>query len=153
MHASPFVLEFCSDLAVPQAKAWQWITSVEGITAEMMPLMRMSVPRGVRNITTVDFEPGKRLFRSYIFLFGVLPFDFSDLTLTELTPGVGFVEESPMGSMKSWKHVRTLEAIPGGTRLKDSLTFEPRFPPRAVTRWFIQRFFAHRHKVLRRQLG
>ncbi len=152
MRSSPIILEFSSELAVPPPEVWRWMTSVQGITAEMMPIMKMTVPKHIRDISQTDVQPGQRLFRSYIFLFGFLPFDYSDLTLTEINPGVGFVEESPMGSMKRWRHERTLEAIPIGTRLTDRLTFEPRLA-RGLTRWFVRRFFEHRHKVLRTRLG
>lgn len=145
-------LSFSSELPVSTEKAWQWITSMKGIRSEMMPIMKMTAPRGVQDISQLDVQPGRRLFRSYIFLFGVLPFDFSDLTLVELNPGVGFVEESPMGSMKYWRHERTLEAIPVGTRLTDHLSFEPRLA-RGLSTWFVRRIFEHRHAVLRRQLG
>lgn len=38
-----------------------------------------------------------------------MPIDYSDLTLISLTPGVGFLEQSNMGSMKIWLHERPVE--------------------------------------------
>ena len=58
-------------------------------------------------------------------LFGVLPFDYDELKLVELSPGRGFHEESTMLSMRLWRHERTLE--PDGdakTVVRDHLTFE-----------------------------
>jgi hypothetical protein len=112
----------------------------------------MSVPRDFPGLDASDIKLGKPLFRSRIRLFGVLPVDHSDLTLIEFQHGTGFVEQSPMGSMRLWRHERRIEAARHGCTLIDVLTFEPRFAPRA-SRWFIHRLFAHRHAVLRRHLG
>jgi len=143
-------LTFESTLFAPRERVWEWITSFDGITAEMRPLFRMTVPRGVRTLADVAVTPGSRLFRSWILLFGFLPIDYSDLTLLELERGRGFVEESPMGSMRLWRHERRIldAADPAAVVLSDRLTFAPRFAP-ALVRWFIRRAFTHRHAVLR----
>ena len=148
----PVQLEFRSRLTAPPAEVWQWITSFIGISTEMLPLMRMSVPRGVRCLTDIDIVPGKPMFFSWILLFGVLPVDWSKLTLLELDEGHGFVEQSPMGSMKMWRHERCIEAAESGCALIDRLSFEPRFAAPLLA-WFVRRFFAHRHAVLRKHLG
>jgi hypothetical protein len=89
-----FQLKFRSELRASRVDAWNWITSVKGISAELWPVLRMSMPRGVLSLNEIKFEPGHPLFRSQIYLFGVLPVDYSYLTLLELQPGVGFVEQS-----------------------------------------------------------
>ena len=153
--AEPISLRFESTLFAPRERVWEWITSVQGILAEMWPLFRMTVPGGVRNLADVRVAPGTRLFRSYVFLFGVLPIDYSDLTLLELTPGQGFLEQSPMGSMKLWRHERRILPCPtdrAAVVLVDQLTFEPRWAT-AVVHWFIRRAFEHRHRVLRAHFG
>jgi ligand-binding SRPBCC domain-containing protein len=147
-------LQFESKLPIPRERVWAWITSLEGISAEMRPFFRMTTPKHVRNIADLDVKPGTPLFRSYFFLFGVLPIDYSDVTLIELEPGRGFVEESPMGSMKVWRHERRIVDCPtdsSAVLLVDRLTFQPRWA-RTVVGWFIRRVFEHRHKVLRERL-
>lgn len=148
----PVQIEFRSRLTAPPAEVWQWITSFKGISAEMFPLMRMSAPRGVKRLTDIDIVPGKPMFRSWILLFGVLPVDRSELTLLQVDEGRGFVEQSPMGSMKLWRHERWIEAAECGCALIDRLSFEPRFAAPLVT-WFVHRFFAHRQAALRRHFG
>ena len=148
----PIQIEFRSRLTAPPADVWQWITSFKGISAEMRPLMRMSVPRGVKRLSDIDIVPGQPLFFSWILLFGVLPVDWSKLTLLEIEEGRGFVEASPMGSMRQWRHERRIEAAGNGCAIIDRLSFEPRFASPLVA-WFVHRFFAHRHAVLRRHLG
>lgn len=41
----------------------------------MWPFFRMTVPKGVVSLNDVDLKLGVRMFRSYVFLFGVLPVD------------------------------------------------------------------------------
>lgn len=147
-----FRLEFRSKLKVPRAEVWNWITSVHGISTELRPLMRMSAPRDVRSLKELKIQPGRPLFRSQIYLFGVLPVDYSYLTLLELREGVGFIEQSPMGSMRLWRHERKIEDAEHGCVLTDTLTFEPRFFAR-LSRRIVERLFTHRHAVLRRHFG
>lgn len=140
-----------SDLAAPPEKVWKWITSVRGIQAEMSPIMKMTAPASMSGLDDVAVVPDRRLLRSWVLLFGVLPIDRSDLTLVSIDPGKGFVEQSPMLSMKLWRHERSITASGTGTVLTDKLTFEPRFVP-GVTEWFIRKVFEHRHRVLRESL-
>lgn len=150
-------LRFESKLHAPAERVWEWITSLKGISAEMWPFFRMTVPKNIKslNVNDVQIEPGVRIFRSYVFLFGVLPIDYSDITLLELKAGQGFIEQSPMGSMKLWRHERHIVPYPSDPSLVllvDQLTFRPRMAKRLVG-WFIQRVFTHRHKVIRANLG
>lgn len=151
------VISLCfeSRLHAPKERVWEWITSIEGISAEMWPFFRMTVPKGVSSLNDVQVEPGVRMFRSYVFLFGILPIDYSDMTLLELNVGEGFTEQSPMGSMKLWRHERRIAPCPSdpdAVLLVDRLTFQPRMAGRLVG-WFIRRVFVHRHEVLRANLG
>ena len=148
-------LRFESKLRAPRERVWEWITSVEGISAEIWPWFRMTAPRGVRSLSNVEFEPGARMFRSIVFLFGVLPIDYSDLTLLELDVGHGFVEQSPMGSMQLWRHERRILPCaddPKAVLLVDQLRFRPRVATPLVRR-FIARVFAHRHAILSARFG
>lgn len=148
-------LRFESKLYAPAERVWEWITSVKGISAEMWPFFRMTAPKSIRSLNDVQIEPGVRMFRSYVFLFGVFPIDYSDMTLLELKAGKGFIEQSPMGSMELWRHERRIVPYlsdPGAVLLVDQLTFRPRMAKRLVG-WFIRRVFTHRHEVLRANLG
>lgn len=147
-------LQFQSNLRAAPSEVWAWITSLEGISAETAPLFRMSAPAGISRLQDVDVVPGRPLFRSRIYLAGFLPVDYSDLTLLALEEGKGFVEQSPMGSMRLWRHERRIEPGPGGqgSVLTDTLTFEPRYA-HALVAWFIKRVFVHRHRVLQQKMG
>ncbi len=145
-------LTFESTLAASPERVWAWIISFDGISKEMAPVLQMSAPKGVRDIASISFEPGVPMFRSWISLGGILPIDFSDLTLLSLTPGQGFVEQSRMGSMRLWRHERTISPVETGCRVIDTLTIEPRFGGWLAVA-FVRKFFTHRHKMLRKHLG
>lgn len=150
-----FSLRFESTLHASREQVWKWITSVDGILAEMRPYLRMTTPKGLRSLADIRVIPGEPMFRSRIFLFGFIPFGHSDMTLMEFEPGRGFVEQSPMGSMELWRHERRIEPDPNNPEavvLIDQLTFRPRFA-RPIVGWFIRRIFEHRHRVLRAALG
>lgn len=148
-------MRFESRLSAPTEDVWAWITSVKGISAEMWPFFRMTSPKSIRSLADIRIRPGVPMFRSYVFLFGFLPIDFSDMTLVEFNEGRGFVEQSPMGSMKLWRHERQIvpcPSDPGAILLVDQLTFRPRMAKHFV-RWFIRCVFIHRHNVLKARLG
>lgn len=146
------VLRFESELSAPPGRVWAWMTSVRGVQAELWPIMKMTAPKSMATLTDARVVLGERIFRSWVLLFGVVPIDRSDLTLLGLDAGKGFVEESPMLSMKLWRHERKISLREGRTVLTDTLTFEPRFAVRFVT-WLIRATFEHRHSILRRELG
>jgi ligand-binding SRPBCC domain-containing protein len=153
--SNAITLHFESKLHAPAERVWEWIISVKGIRAEMWPFFLMTAPKGVQSLDDVQIAPGKRMFRSYVFLFGFLPIDYSDMTLLELKSGQGFIEQSPMGSMKLWRHERKIvpcSSDASAILLVDRLTFQPRMAKRLVD-WFIRRVFIHRHEVLKANLG
>jgi hypothetical protein len=125
------------------------IASLEGINDELAPWLRMSAPRGTR-LTPEAVPLGRPWFRSWILLFGVVPFDYDDLLIERIDPGRSFLERSTMLSARVWEHERTLEELPDGhTRLTDRVEFIPRLPgtKRAHTAT-IRAIFKHRHKRL-----
>jgi ligand-binding SRPBCC domain-containing protein len=145
-------LSFESKLAADIDTVWKWMISFHGISREMAPILRMSTPKGVTSLNSVALQPGVPMFRSWVKLFGIIPIDYTDLTLLSLTPHSGFVEQSKMGSMKVWRHERSVFPYQTGCRITDVLRFEPRLGGRIVIE-FVQRFFEHRHKMLRKYLG
>ena len=66
--------------------------------------------------------------------------------------GRRFLEQSPMLSMKLWRHERIVAPTSDGSTITDRLEFQPRFAVTLVT-WFIRTTFTHRHAILRRNLG
>jgi hypothetical protein len=151
--------EQSSALAVDARRVWDRAVTPEGINDELMPIMRMTVPVRFRGKTIADVEPGTRLGRSWILLFGVLPFEYDDIGLAELGPGFRFLERSTMASMKRWQHERTItpsssQAPSGaGCTITDRVEFETRLPIPGLERLLravFRRVFRHRHARIAR---
>ena len=114
----------------------------------MWPVLKMTFPKGMNNIDK-DTALGTPLGRCHFFLFGIFPMDMSKLTFVELEPGHRFVEQSPLFSMKMWRHERVVTPTGDGARVTDNLEFCPRFASPLV-KLFVRLFFEHRHSVLAR---
>ena len=131
---------------------WRRVVSPAGINDEMRPWLRMTVPRSASDVTIDTLRIGEPLGRAWLLLFGVLPFDYDLLTITELEPGHRFREQSTMLSMRTWVHERTLTpAADGGTLIIDRVTLGPRGPlvrVGAMLRLVLGAFFDHRHRQL-----
>jgi hypothetical protein len=142
-----------SSLRADLAAVWERATSADGINDELGPVLRMTVPRGVESLDLSALKPG-RLGRSWILLFGVVPFDYDDIGLARIEAERGFLERSTMLSQRLWEHERTLEADGDGTVIEDRLAWEPRLPlPGRLLRPLITAVFRHRHRQLQRHFG
>lgn len=147
--------EIGSRLQAPPAAVWERAMSAEGINAELWPLLRMTVPRGLDSLDLHGLEPGP-LGRSWLLLFGLLPFDYDEIGLARIEPGRGFLERSRMLSQRLWEHERTIEpgANGAGSILVDRLAWEPRLPlPGRLLAPLIAALFRHRHRQLRAHFG
>lgn len=143
-----------SEVDASAEAVWARAIDPEGINYELRPLMRMTVPKGAEDFGLDDLEPG-RIGRSWIFLFGLIPFDYDDLCIVRVEPGRSFLERSSMLSMRLWEHERTLTPMGAGRcRIEDRLAWEPRLPlPGAWLRPVVRAIFQHRHRRLRRVYG
>ena len=147
-----FVLT-CS-VAASAHDVWRWVTSPAGINHELLPVMRMTVPRGMIGKDIDSLPTGRAIGRSWILLFGFVPVDFDDITIAELEDGRRFLERSTMLSMSSWEHERTVHPTERGCEVTDRVTFRLRPPldrlphveaaAAALLRWL----FGHRHRRL-----
>jgi len=143
-----------SELEVDAEQVWVGAIDPDGINYELGPLMRMTVPRGAEDFGLDDPEPG-HIGRSWLLLFGFLPFDYDDITVVRVEPGRAFLERSTMLSQRLWEHERTLVPLGvGRCRVTDRVAWEPRPPlPGAWLRPLIRFVFHHRHKRLRTACG
>lgn len=144
-----------SRLAAPPAVVWARVITPAGINDEMRPLMRMLVPRGLDGEFGIeDAVPGQRIGRSWVLAFGLIPFDYDDITLERIEPGRGFLERSTMLTQRLWEHERTIEPDGAGSTVTDRVAWEPRLPvPGAWLAPLIAAVFRHRHARLRRRFG
>ncbi|MBL9066678.1 MAG: hypothetical protein JNN10_10345 [Sphingopyxis sp.] len=152
MTTAPVELRYSSRLRTPAADVWAAAMSLAGINAEAMPIFRMTAPPGIHGMVDAEFVPGQMLFRSRVLAFGLIPYDWTELTLVEFEPGRRFVERSRMGSMHGWQHIRTVDPVNGGCVVTDELCFEPKWP-RPIARLMIDIAFRNRHRQLKRRFG
>ena len=140
--------------ASPQA-VWDRIATAAGVNDEMRPFMSMRFPEGRSRLDPDEIGLGRPLGRCRLLLFGLLPFEYDDLTIVRLEPGRGFHERSQMLSQRLWEHERMLEpSAPDGCLITDRVRWEPRLGlPGAPLRPLIRWFFHHRHRRLRRRFG
>jgi hypothetical protein len=134
--------------------------SEEGINDELRPVLRMTMPAGLRGKTVATVAVGEPLGRSWILLGGLLPVDYDDLCLAELEPGRRFLERSRTLTFAVWEHERLIEpAGEGRCRVTDRLGFELKRPLAAVpgcarlAERVVRLLFGHRHRRLARHWG
>ena len=143
-----------SRLQAPPAEVWQGVGRMAGVNWELWPLVRMTHPPALDRFDPATFPIGRRAFRSWLLLGGVLPVDYDDLTFASLEPGRGFLERSCLLSARLWEHERTLEVTPGGCYLTDRVRFVPRVLGTGAALGPIYRAaFRYRHSRLRRRFG
>lgn len=144
-------LRFESRLRAPAAQVWDAVSTLAGVNAELMPLMRMSGPQQVR---LQDLPRGRTAFVSTLLAAGVLPVDRHALCLERVWPGEGFDERSHSWMQRVWVHRRRLQTLPGGCRISDELEFTPRLAwLGAPLRLIVRSLFTHRHRRLRARFG
>lgn len=139
-----------SVLPLPADLVWERVTTPEGIQDELSPILRMTMPPGLRGRTLADADAlaGRPLGKSWLLLFGVLPVDYDDMTLAEVGER-RFHEQSRMLLLPSWQHEREVVPVSGGCEVTDRLTFDARLAfLEPVARRIVELLFAHRHRRL-----
>lgn len=145
-------MTFESKLKATPSQLWQWITSVNGFSTELSPYIKMQFPERIQTLEQVEIKMGEPLAKARILFMGFLPLGTANIHIVKLETNKGFVEESPMGALKYWKHERKIETVPGETDssvLVDILTFDPPYA-RMMTEIGIRLLFKHRHQKLRK---
>lgn len=149
----PATITVTSRVRAPAEAVWEHASSMAGVNLELMPLVRMTVPRDVRGKSLADVELGDVAFHSVLLAFGVLPFDRHALRLVRVDPGRGFSERSTSLLQRRWDHDRTLVADGEGTLVTDQVTFAPRVGPARPLAPVIRAIFRHRHQRLAHRFG
>ena len=147
-------------LDAPAAAVWERAITEEGINDELRPIVRMTMPPGLRGATIDDVTVGEPLGRSWILLAGLLPVDYDDLCLAELEPGRRFLERSRTALFSLWQHERIIERRGDlGCSVTDRLAFEFKGPlgrmpgARQLAEAVVGFLFRHRHSRLTRRFG
>lgn len=135
--------------ASPEA-VWRHAISPAGVNREFRPLLRMTFPSNLSDITD-GWQPGRTLFRSWLLLLAVLPIEYDDFALVEVERGRRFLERSSLLTQRLWEHERVIEPMDGGCRITDRIRFTPRVPwLGAIFAFTFRAAFHLRHRNLRR---
>lgn len=152
--ADSYSFTITSALRASAARLWDHAGTFAGVNRELWPLCQMTYPLALARLTPAAVPLGRRAFRSWILLFGLIPVEFDDLMLVELEPGRGFSEVSRMFAVREWRHRRTLTPVAGGCALCDEVAFVPRWSWMGLVLWWVyRRVFEWRHRYLRRRFG
>ncbi len=142
-----------STLAAGPGTLWDHAVTPASLNREFRPLLRMTFPPGVGDVTD-SWRPGERRFRSWMLLGGLLPVEYDDLVFCEVERGRRFLERSSMWSQRVWEHERVIEPLAQGARVTDRVRFEPRLPWLApLYAPLFRAVFRLRHRNLRRLFG
>lgn len=147
-----FELRFESTLAASRDEVWAAVTTMEGVNRELWPWLRMTAPAAARGKSLAEVPLGKTAFTSTLLALRLVPFDRHALCLVEASEG-HFLERSRSLLQRSWEHERWVEAVEGGTRVRDRLRVDPRLGPSAPVRAIVAALFRWRHQQLRRRFG
>lgn len=141
-----------SVVPAPAERVWARATTAAGIRHELLPVVLMTMPPGLRGKTLDDAGDllGKPLSKAWLLLLGILPVEYDDMTIIGFEAGREFHERSTMLTLTPWEHRRTI--TPEGdheARVRDELTFTPRLPGLPVAA-IVRALFRHRHRRLTR---
>jgi len=118
-------IKISSFVKSPQHVVWNKISCIGGVNEEFYPILRMTSPDLNMRLSS-ELVTGKPLFRSWLLLFGLIPFEYDHIQIDMCEDGCGFSERSSMLLMSEWNHTRTLTTTCRGTCVTDTISFRPR---------------------------
>ncbi len=132
---------------------WRHAVSPTGVNRELRPLLRMTFPSGISDLTA-GWRPGERLCRSWLLVAGLLPVEFDDVVFADVEPGRRFLERSSLFTQRVWEHERVVETFSSGCRVTDRVRFLPRLPwLDSLFGLLFKAIFRLRHRNLRGLFG
>jgi ligand-binding SRPBCC domain-containing protein len=132
----------------PPEEVWAAVATADGVNAELMPLVRMTFPKGFTDLRQAPL--GEPAATCWLLAFGVIPFERHTLMFADIGPS-GFVETSlGLFHYHYWSHERTVRPAEGGCVVRDIVTVWSKIAfldgiADALTAYA----FRHRHKRLK----
>ena len=151
------IIERQSIADAPAAQVWARVVTPKAINDELRPWMTMSMPRGAESLTVDNVPIGVSIGRAWLRLFGVLPFDYDQLTHrrtsagTRLPCGTDDAEHAAMAARAPRDTGRRHKTL-----VRDRITFQLRAPLRPLTPVIaaaVRALFGHRHRRLQRHFA
>ncbi|WP_256007158.1 MULTISPECIES: SRPBCC family protein [Pedobacter] len=114
-----YQLTFTQSIPVPIPEAWDFFSSP-------LNLVKITPPNMAFNVTS-DYDQGTKMYPGMIITYKVAPLFGIQLNwMTEITHVINeryFVDEQRFGPFRFWHHQHHFRSIPGGTEMKDLLTY------------------------------
>jgi len=146
-------IEISSRLPLDADSLWARVATPEGVNTELMPLVRMTFPKGVAFLELRPDQLRRPLLVSWLLAFGFVPFDRHVLTFDRVGQR-SFFERSHSILQRKWDHDRAVVPDGGHSILSDRVEVIPRIWLFSMpTRWLVRRIFEHRHARLRSLYG
>ncbi|MCU0447390.1 MAG: hypothetical protein MUE85_21040 [Microscillaceae bacterium] len=151
--AREFHFRIDSILTASPAQVWQHANNFDGVNYELMPWAKMTAGASTPALSIEALPTGKNPFKSWILLFGFIPFDLHYLGMEKVSKQ-GFSEKSYSFWQKLWKHERRLMELGNNCLVVDEVTFSPRI---ALLGYLLKPIFMivfrHRHYQLWKKFG
>ena len=146
----PFSFSLSSTLPLPADYVWENVANLEGVNRELLPWVRLTVPRSARGLIISDAEVGVPLFDSWLLVGAILPVDRHRFCFEEVREGY-FLEASSSWLHSSWRHERSVVSRDGGCLLTDRVGLQPRVALfGGIFARVVRATFTHRHRRLAR---
>ena len=144
----PHSFSISSELPLPAEVVWRRVSTMDGVNAELMPWMRMTVPRGEGETSLMEAPIGEDWFSSWLLLGGLFPMDRHTFQM-ESVEDCRFQEHSSSTLQAIWRHEREIIGANNACRVIDTVAFLPRLPlVGPLTLWIAKQVFTHRHRQL-----
>lgn len=150
-------IEITSTLSAPREEVWRSVSTMKGVNFELRPFVHMTSPAEHQVLPSTP-EPGQVVFKSWLLLFGVMPFDRHSLAfdeVDEVDEGYCFSEVSTSWLQREWRHERVVGDGPGtGCSVTDRLVISPRVAlAKPIVVAIVSKLFEHRHRRLAARFG
>ena len=143
-----------STLSATRDEVWRSVSTMKGVNFELHPYVHMTSPPEHQSLPHA-LIPGDVVFRSWLLMFGLVPFDRHSLALELVDEGHRFVENSSSWLQRRWQHERVLADVPPAhCSVTDRLTIEPRLAlAKPLVGVIVRKLFKHRHRRLAERFG
>lgn len=143
--------EIVSVLEVKADRLAKDLLTMEGVNYELSPWLQMSAPEEWQTKPIKHWPINRKLFKSWITLFGLIPVDLHAFKLIETNEN-GIKECSTSIINTYWKHERTILKFDTVSKVRDTLEFQPRLSWLAfILKPIYKSVFIHRHNKLKQR--
>ena len=142
-----------SSLSADHAQLAQDLFTMQGVNAELSPIVRMTAPAAWAGRSIAEWPTREVLFTSTILLFGLLPIDRHRFMLESIQPHA-FQETSSSLVNRAWNHQRTIQQDDTYCVVRDVVEYVPRVALLgALMAPIYAAIFRHRHRRLKAKYG